>query len=278
MVAAAAFWLLAGANYVPGRGATESRYQYLGAVLALLVLAELFVVIRPHRAALWGGALVTALALVANLGTLGDGRDYLREQSDLSRADLGAVQIARATVNRSFALTPEVAGTQNLTSVEAGPYLSAVAAYGSPADGPRELAAAPEVDRGWADVVLAHALPVSLDPNPAPPAPGRAPVSAGASPPTVQTRGRCVLVGAADARHGAELRLRSEAVAVRPAPGGPVKLTLRRFSNGSFPFTAGRVTGPAGALVTIPSDLSTRPWHLRLSAKQAVTVCGATAD
>jgi hypothetical protein len=258
--AAAASWLLAAATYLPGREATSSRFQYTSVVFVLLVLAELFPGIRITRFRLGAATAVAALALAANISTLTRGRDFLRVQSGLSRADLGALELARRTVDPTLRLTPDIAGTQLLVVVDAGSYLSAVDAYGSPADSPSKLAAAPGVDRAWADVVLGHALPVTLD-------------DLHGSHAGAAARVHCeTLPAGSDAlRDGAALR--PGRTLIRVAPGEAATVRLRRFASGSFPFTVGSVPGGTAAALAIPADRSPRPWHIRVEATQTVTLC-----
>jgi hypothetical protein len=258
LAAAVSAWLLAGATYVPGREATESRFQYTSAVFVLMVLAELCPTVRLARLRLAIAVPLAGLVLAANVSTLARGRDFLRVQSELSRADLGALELARRSVDPGFTLNARIAGTPLLSVVDARSYLSAVDAFGSPADSPRELAAAPEVDREWADVVLGNALPITLVKTSAE---GGA---AGAS---------CARLQSASDPGGAQLTIRSRRAIIEAAPVARAAVRLRRFATGSFPFRAGSAAGGTAAALTIPSDLARRPWHAQVRARRAVTVC-----
>jgi hypothetical protein len=274
VTAAAAFWLLAGFNYTPGREATESRYQYIGVVFVLLLLAELLAGWRPRRNALIVTAVVAAAAVTSNLATLFDARDYLRQQTGIARADLAALELAANTESPYFTLTPDVAGTPNLTPVQAGSYLAAVDAHGSPADSPAELAAASEADRARADIVLVHALSVTLARDSQQPASGPPPTPLGPAAGPAGVLGSCVSLPAGVAR-GAVLRLRTPGALVEPAPGPAATVRLRRFA-ASFPLSAGGVSGGSTALLDVPPDLSTVRWEIQIQASQPVTVCGAS--
>jgi hypothetical protein len=273
--AAAAFWLLAGFNFVPAREAVASRYQYTGAVFVLLILAEL---LRGRSPSVWGlriGAVIVAASLLSNIATLTDARDYLRGQTDLAQADLGAIQIARRTVDPAFTLTPDVAGTANLIPVDAGSYLSAVDAFGSPADTPAEVASAPEADRAQADIVLVHGLPVTLNPDAGTVrAAGPPPLLTDAAGLGASRKGACVALPAGAAAGGVGFTLSSGGAIVQPAAGGSATIRLRRYSTSSFPLNAALAGGSTG-LLTIPPDLSSRPWQLQVQSDAAVTVCGA---
>ncbi len=93
----ASFWFLAAFNAIPEvREPTTNRYQYPGAVFLLLIAAELLRGVRPNRRALAVGSAVTALAVLSGLRFLHLGYENMRKpQSDLLRAQLAAIEIAR---------------------------------------------------------------------------------------------------------------------------------------------------------------------------------------
>jgi hypothetical protein len=254
LAATLAFWGLAGINDLPGRAPWASRYMHVGAIFVFLVLANLLAGVAIGKRALIAAGGVAAVAVALNLVPLFEGRDRLEEQSVLARADLGAIEIARHSVDPEFRLTPDVAGTVSLINVQAGPYLGAVEDHGSPAYTPPELAAAPEPGRRWADVVLAHALPLSSA------------IRAGFGP----TRDRCIEVGGDAEAH--ELRLRSGLTRIEVPPGSPVSLGLRRFATGEYPVPIEAAPGSTTVL-RIPPDGSNRPWRLRVTAEQGAKVC-----
>ena len=76
-----------------------------------------------------------------NLVPLREGRDFFEKQTVLTRSDLAAIEIAERSVEPSFRLSPEAAGTVFLNEIEAGEYLQAVDEFGSPAYSPADLAA-----------------------------------------------------------------------------------------------------------------------------------------
>lgn len=276
VAAAASFWLLAGANYSPGRSPTESRYQYIGVAFVLMILAEVFHGARLRRPAAWAGVVaVVGLAVWSGLHDLDRGRLYLREQTALSRADLGAIEVARRTVDPDFDPTMDVAGPVTLP-LTAGPYLAAADALGSPADTPAELAAAPDIARAWGDDVLGHALPVTLGGSSSRSATaGPAPMLLGGAA-AARVRGACVDVPPAATAKGAVFAPAGPTTLIR-VPRGPLAIVqMRRFATGSFPFTAGGVDGGTTGLLRIPPDRVARPWRVRVTAKQGVTMCNAS--
>jgi hypothetical protein len=257
--AGVSYWLLAAFNFVPGREAASSRYVYAGAAFVLLIAADLLQGIRLTRKGLWIAAAVTAVALAPNLAQMKDGADWLKEQSVLTRADTAGIEIASRTVPPSFGLTPEVSGTGSLFIVEAGPYREVVNEYGSPAYSPAELAAAPEVGRHWADIVLSKALPVSFSTQPGVSAPGD-------SAPCVTVAG-----GAGPERPDVQLPFGTTRIEV--APGPPANLSLRRFAVGEYPVPIGSPDGGSTTTLRIPRDKAPQPWYLHSEAEQSLRVC-----
>jgi hypothetical protein len=251
-----AFWVLAGLNSTGLRQPLESRYMYVGAILILLLAANLLVGVRIGRRALIAAAVATAAIVALNLVPLFEGGDYLDEQTVYARADLGAVEIARNTVAPAFGFDPSFSGTISLINVKAGPYLTLVEKHGSPAYTPAELAKAPEFGRRQADVVLAQALPLTTETVPGP-VRGRA-------------GRRCRRV--AGGPGAPELTLKPGATTVELPPGRAGGLFLRRFAH-SYPLAVRGVPAPSTTTVEIPADESSRPWRLRLDTGRPARVC-----
>jgi hypothetical protein len=259
--AAATNWFLTAFNQIPGRDPTSSRYQYMGGVLVLLLLANLLQGVRFGRRALLTGATITVAAVAVNLVVLENGRDSLLRQSVFTQANLAAIEIARSSVAPDFSLTPEVAGTTTLIDVRAGEYLSAVAEYGSPAYTPPELAGAPDYARRQADIVLSQALPLStrtrLD----------AFLLGDAGDACVELRG-------SGAAAGPEVRLSPGPTRIEVAPGPAAGLSLRRFASGEYPVPTEGAPGGSVTVLRVPRDGAPQPWYLRVEAAQDVRVCG----
>jgi hypothetical protein len=269
LAAAATFWFLAGFNFIPGREAWSSRYLYAGAALVLLIVADLLAGAKLGRRALLVAGAVTVVAAASNLVPLRDGHDFLESQTVLTRADLAAIEIARDSVEPSFGLTPEVAGTPFLIDVNAGEYLEAVDEYGSPAYTPAELAAAPEYGRVQADVVLAAALPVSIETLRA-----RETVPGGGDGDHSGHRcGAVPPVGDVPPAGGNGLPLRPGLTTIELPPGPPATIDLRRFAAAEFPLVSEGVPGSSTTVLRIPRDEAARPWRLRIEAVQGARVC-----
>jgi hypothetical protein len=254
--AALSYWVLGAFNFIPGREAASIRYQYAGGVFVLLLAAELLrgVRLRPRALAI-AGALV-ALAVLGNLGQMKNGYDWLKEQSVLTRAGTGAIDIARGTVAPVFGLTPENAGTPSLIDVNAGDFLTMAREHGSPGYSPRELAAAPEVGRRQADIVLSQALPIS------------AMVETGAA---LGDGAGCTAVKPGTAN---EVPVGPGRTRIGVGPGSPASLSLRRFAEGEYPVVTAGAPAHSVMTLTIPPDRATRPWILHVEAAQPVVVCG----
>lgn len=254
--AATANWVLMAANAAPGRAPYSSRYLYVGAVFLLMVLADLLRDARPSRPVLGLLGVLTLLALGPNLVVLVQGRNTLEVQSVLTRADTAAIEIGRDHVETDFQLTPEIAGTPTLVNVFAGPYLQAVDEHGSPAYSEAELLEAPDYARRHADLVLAHALPLSTT------------VTRGAS---IARGGSCL---DADAEAGG-IRLGPGPTRIEVPPGPAAEFSLRRFATAEFPVSTAGAPGGSVTVLRVPRDLSPRPWRLRVEAAQGARVCPA---
>jgi len=256
--ATAVYWFLAAFNFIPGREAYASRYMYAGAVFTLLLAAELLRGVRFGRGALLVGGAVTVAAVASNLVPLRDGKKWLREQTVLTRSDLAAIEIADRTVEPSFGLTPEVAGTASLIDVQAGEYLSAAREDGSPAYTPAELARAPAAGRRQADIVLSQALPLSTK------------TFAGTDS---RADGRCLLVSAGGGPARGGVAIGPGVTGIEVAPGGHAAFSLRRFASGEFPVPTEGAPGDSTTFLRVPRDRVARPWRLQVEAAQPVRVC-----
>lgn len=256
LAVAAANWVLAAFNDYAGRGPTASRYQYAGAIFVLAILACIFVGTRPNRNWLIAGAVATVLAIGPNVVVLHEASDYYKREAAITRGDTAALEIASRTVEPGFQLNPEIAGTPVLVNVFAGEYLEAVAEHGSPAYSIAELEAAPPEGRRQADIILAHALPLSTRTML-----GDYAASGGEN---------CVAAGDGGA----------EAVPVGPgktrvevAPGGEATLSMRRFATDEFPVALAAVPGESTTVLTVPRDNAPNPWYLHVAAGQTTRVC-----
>jgi hypothetical protein len=270
---AGTFWVLAGLNAKePGRGPTESRYLLPGAVFVLMIAGELLRGVRVPRPAILIAYLAGAAIVAANVSALHGAHLAYRNTSDLIKADLGAVEIARDSTATPFFLDEDIADTAYV-HVISSVYLAAADKYGSPADSAAEIATAPEPARVAADKVLGRALGVSF---------GLAKGSTAASGPPPQL----LFPTQADARRQGScigLRADSPVAILRLPPGGAfvhasrragAQLRLRRFATASFPVAAAPLAAGEVGVLDIPTDRATQPWELEISPPALTTVCG----
>lgn len=259
---AVSYWILAAFDFVPGREASAARYVYAGALFTLLMLAEL---LRPWpftRKALWIAGAVAVCAIGPNLAQMKEGSSWEKEQSVLTRSDLGALEIARGTVAPTYQLlSVESTGTASLALVQAGPWFEAVDKWGSPADTPAQIAAEPEGGREHADLVLAEALPISSTVEPG---------GLVGAPPAGKS---CVTLPGAGASAGKEVPLQPGETTVEVAPGGPAQIAMRRFAAEAFPVSVAGGEGGETTVVQIPKDAAPQPWYMHVEAAQSARVC-----
>lgn len=256
---AVSYWLLAAFDFVPGREASAARYVYAGALFTLMMIAEL---LRPwpfSRRALWFAAGIVALAILPNIAQLKEGSEFERDQSVYTRADIGAMEIARDTIPDYFALASvEATGTASLSLVEAGKWFEAVDRWGSPADTPSQLEDEPPVGRKYADVLLSQMLPISSVNEP-----GVTP-----SPPA---GAECTTLPGGSAEK--EVELKPGTTTVQIAAGAAPAVALRRFATEEFPVAITGGEGESTMSITIPADRATQPWYMQVDAEQETRVC-----
>jgi hypothetical protein len=265
-----AFWFLDAINEIPGRGPNASRYQYVGAFLLLMVLAELAGGIRLRRRVVLASLGIASLAVITNLVVL---RYYYERMSDWAtraRGALAAFQVGGASADPNFVTGPANTDIASLNSLQVGRYLSAVDAFGSPAYGASELANAPEEARVAADQLLARAeeLRLTAVAHP-PPAGGPPPVVGDGNATTAAPRGSCLTVSGAGVP-SPPVALPRPGVTVSGPLGSVETVELRRFAS-SFPV---RYELRGTGLLLIRTDRSPRPWLARFRGPGPVRVCG----
>ena len=244
------FWFLSGLNTNPLAPAEVGRYQYIGIILLVLVIAELMRGVVVGRIATAIVVFVGVTAALANAPELFDASDGIADQSVREKGGLAALELARDQVDPNLQLTEENSDVNYLLLLDAGDYLSAVDAYGSPAYSPEELASAPEPARVAADKVSGAALRLGLSPAPG----GRT--------------GPCVTRTLSEG-HPAT----APGGVIMRSPGPGIQVALRRYATESFPLALGTLTPGRPELIQIPIDRSTRIWTIQLSGTGAVDVC-----
>ncbi len=271
---AATFWVLAGLNVKPGRGPLASRYQLPGAIFVLMIAAELLRGVRVPRGGVLVAYLVGAAILAGSVGFLHDAYISYRRTSDLIKADLGALEIARDT-HIPVRLDPDIADTAYV-GVNSGIFLSNADRHGSPADSPAQIAAAPEPARVAADKVLGRALGISFVPAEGSSVPSGQPPQL-LFPPQLdaQRHGSCLALGAGSPV--AVLRLPPGGVIVHASREAGGQISLRRFATDSFPITVARLAPGQVGVLQIPTDRATEPWEVEINPAAGATVCGGVS-
>jgi hypothetical protein len=264
------------------------RYLYPEAILLLLLLAELASSVRLSRIAAWVAVAVVAAGLVANLADLQRGAADLRVESDLIKAELGAVELARGRVHPNFlTFGPQAApigATAPLTAPGAGgqgwlmrasEYFRIARDFGSPAYSPAELPRRPAGTRHATDVVLQGALELQLQQAPArpPSTSGPGPAVANVVRGTAKTQGSCVDLSPRDGGGvQAEISLPPGGAWFSGTLDSEDQLGIGRFSE--LPAAALQPLGHGrAAYLTIPTDDSPMPWKFWVSSTRRLVVC-----
>jgi hypothetical protein len=269
-----AFWVLSGIAVKPGRVPWASRYQYPSAAFVLLVGAELLRGVRLDRR--WMAALaavVLVVSLVGNARVLDDAYKAHRFTTQLIKADLAAMEIARYTVEANFFIDEEN-GDTGFAHVDAGSYLNARDTFGSPADSQDQLLNTTEPARFAADKVLVSALRFGLAPVPSSTLPGGKPRAADPNAEGLIgiPEGACVSVP--DGSRGPLLSLPPAGVTVEAGRTAVTDIKMRRFATDQFSVDFQEGAEPGRAVeIRIPLDTSAVPWKMRLEGG-AATVCG----
>jgi hypothetical protein len=267
LLAAGAFWFGTGVERSFISPVESSRYLYVGALLALLLAAEVARGVRlPTRGWVPVIALgVVAASVVANVGFMRKAAADRRADGAQTRAVLAVVDLQPGAF-RDDRVIDQLPGYP-LVSVKAGEYRAAAKAVGTPADTPQEVTGEPAQAQEAADRQLLEPILLALQrPATRPPA--------GATPPTaevgrVTTRRGCVTGGPGRV----ELVLPPGGFAAT-AKGGDARLTLRRFAATYGQDPQASFGDGQTVVLSLPPDKAPQAWHLRLDAGAAVTVCG----
>lgn len=288
-ILAALLVLFAAPAFAPGgvpRAPYEARYIFPGVLMLLLLLSEVGRGVRLRGGYVYAagaaGAIVFAFSMYSNTAELELRAEHWANRATQTKAELSVLGLARGTVQPSF-LAEDPAGQPPIPlagmPLDAGDYLRVADAYGSPAYSPSQLASLRVPVRRVADIVLARALALDLEPlrslpRDAPDAPEV--VATGATERDVGAG--CVRLMPGSGPASAQAALPRGGVALESARGGgPISLALARFWDGyAFPL---RPLPPGQAmLLSIPSDASPTPWRLWIrSSRQPVTLCGPPA-
>ena len=259
------FWFLTSLN---GRAPSPSRYQYVGGVLLLMVLADAAAGIRLRRQVVLVALGIGSLAVIANLVALHHYYARMSDWATRARGALAAFQVGGASADPNFTADPSNTDIATLNSAPDWPLpvgrrclrLAHIRRCG--------LAGASEEARVAADQLLADAeelRPVAVDRPPAPAGPP--PRFAGGASGLAAPQGSCLTVpGGASP----PVDLPRPGVTISPPGDSAETVGLRRFAS-SFP-----VSFPLGGteVLLIRSDRSPRPWQAQFRGPGPVRVCG----
>ncbi len=239
-----AFWAMTAVAGGVGRTPTNGRYQYLGAVFAILIAAELWRGSRPGRAGIATAMVISALALVGNWRAFDEPRNFLEVNADITRTRLAAAEVAGRAADPA---------TKPILGVTLGPYLGAVEEYGSPALDEGEIAAADEEVKVTVDKTFEELYGLEA--------------AAAGSPDTH----RCVVLPPG---HPSTTEIAPER-AVVVVPRGPTALAMRRYAEVQFPVDLGGIEAGSPAEIGVPADNSDVPWTLAVTSEEPARVCAA---
>jgi hypothetical protein len=249
------YWFLTGFNTAVARDPAQSRYQYIGVFLALLVAGELLRGVRLRGRALIACFAVALAAVASSVAFLHQRWEGFAEMSREARAAVTAIEIARDSVDPEFAPADAQAQAGFFGTVVAGPYLAAADDYGSPAYDIEELPGLPANQRASVDRTVAAALGLALAPASAPPE--------GAA-----CRALTLAEGAP-----ASAELPAGGVSLLAERGGRAAVGLRRYTTDGAPVELGTIAPGEAADLAVPADRSEQPWTLVLAGTGSVRVC-----
>jgi hypothetical protein len=272
-----AFWIATEWSRGPLATPYESRYLYVGGVFTLLIAIELargVSVSTPVKVLL--GMAVTA-AVVSNVGTLRDAGEYIRSQSQVTRAVLGAVEAGRPLVDAHYEVSA-IPGYP-FVQIEAGSYFAATrgGGGGTPAAAVDALPLQSVDARRQVDREIFGIHRIALEPSSADLRLGRRPVvDQTIAGETVADGGACIAFRPAAASPASDTPVLRVTVppegALLEAEGGAVEVSLRRFADEFYDL--GRLAPSVRAALRVRPDLSSQPWRLQIEPVEGATVCG----
>jgi hypothetical protein len=267
------FWLLTGAARAFGGDWYASRYTYPGAVLILVIVAELGRGVALSRRLAIGAAAILVLAAGVNAGWLlkdGNGR---RVDAQILSAELASIELSRDHISPDLRFDDRRGSFMTPSG-----YLAAAADLGSPAMPRSELPHAPLLARQAADALLAGAL-VGVRPGEA--AGRRPPLTArisGSAAAYARKGSRCVAVSPPAGRTvNAVMRLPRTGLLVTPggtaADRARVRVSVRRFAPTWTPSPAVIERTGVASLIAAATDRSRRPWRVAITANRHFRLC-----
>jgi hypothetical protein len=266
-----AFWGLTALARVQGNEPAAVRYVYPSAVFLLLLAVGLAPASAPRRAVAAAILVLTALTIPSNIEGFEEGRDDLLFTSNVTSAEVGALQLARGTVAPEY--SPELNQFWGLPS---SAFFAATDRYGSsPADSPDEIADSPDYARRRADATSIAALRVRLQRTPQAlelaDRPGPLRVSSSS---VVGHSGGCLRLSAPNELAAEAVVPLSGLLIENASSHSPVTLSLRRFADGFHPLSEAVPPRSARLLRIPPDEERQRPWRVSIRSSEAkIAVC-----
>jgi hypothetical protein len=248
-----AFWLPVALIRGSEASPASSRYIYVGGAIMMLIVLELMSGWKVEMRGMIILGLATAAIVVANIPPLYSFRDFLRSSTQYTRAELGAMEIARGTVASSFMIQDP---GNHVPPIVARDYFRVIEKYGSPAYAPSEISSSPEPVRQAADRVLTGAGLLSAKPE-------KNSFSASS----------CERISPSNAKNGYTEDLPSDGLLVR-ASSRSAHVTVRRFAlTGGI--DVGTVQPSKDSRVTAAADRAGLPWRITVKSAAGFTLCGS---
>ncbi|HEX8204759.1 MAG TPA: hypothetical protein VF587_01745 [Solirubrobacteraceae bacterium] len=272
IVAPLALWALTALGRADqGLQADENRYLYVTGLLLALLGMEAARRYALGRRAVVAITVLLAFGAVTNAVGVEGGGDTFRGFSGGGKDAATALDLA------GHLKAPDFGGADPTQSfVKAGPYLAAVAHYGSSPGYTMEelLAEDPEAQRGVDQAlkrVHGSRLEVVEDATIAAPAPTVEGEARGSAEP----RGRCVRFTPSDVDGELDVLLPATGLVVR-AGEGELSLWVRRFSPLYSADPHGKLTAGQTGRIEFGPDKAPQPWHARMRSGSPFEVCTET--
>lgn len=284
LLALLGFWVLTAGVADPARLPNSSRYLYISVLLLLLVLGEMIAASRIRREGAIALAAICLFALLPNLREVVYASNSIREQSTINRAVLGAADMvgdhAPGDLNIESPNDPPSADYPDL-QFTFDQYATARDRFGTPAFTLAQIQGSIPTARVAADHLIARALPITVDPLPGPrrslPATTEVvPLDAVPLDGVLRREDGCLRFVPLAVTAQLTLQLPVGGLWVRPEPGTPVPIAVKRFAV-SYETPAGAAfSGRATAVTLPPAGQASRHWRAQLTPQQPILICGAS--
>jgi hypothetical protein len=266
------FGISAGVSRAGFGSGVDSRYLYVAAVFIVLTAVELARGVHLPVALATLLALLVAAAAAANATLVGPAGAYLRAQAGLTRADLGALEIARGIAGPDY-VAAHFPGWPFVV-IRAGSYYAAARSLGTPAADVAQLRRLPEPARETADVELIAIHAIRLQPGTSAPVGGHPPLPLAVRIGGAEDTRRCTRWQPTGNRRSASLIVVIPARGLTLAAGaGLTTVSLRRFAAAFTPI--GAFAGPGTRRLAIAPDRSLQPWQARIATTGPALICPA---